>query len=149
MATKKAPAKAEVKAEDVKVEAPAAAEEKAAPASRGPRGVTEDAKITVNVAANPKREGSKAAAVFSHYETGMTVKAFCDSVGEAATPNLVYDAKKGFITIEGYEVPGGVEQPKPKKEPKAKAEPKPKKEKKAAAAETEPVVDPEVEEEVV
>ena len=93
----------------------------------------------MNVESNPKREGSKAHAAFSHYEDGMTVGEYCDAmekdgIGKEATPNLVYDAKKGFITIEGYEVPGGVEPPKVR-EPKAPKEPKATKGKKAEAKE--------------
>jgi hypothetical protein len=127
------------------VAAPApAAEEKKVPLAkmRGPRGVAETAKITLLAPQNPKREGSKAHAVFSCYKDGMTVGAFCDAVdakdgGEhkgSATPNLVYDAAHGFIKIEGYEPPGGVIEPKPKAEPKPKKEKATPAENKAAAS---------------
>lgn len=99
---------------------------------RGPRGVPETAVITVNVA-NPKRPGSHAFDFWGLYVTGMTVGAYCDAIdrlvhadGKSAkgmgTPALVYDSKHGFISIEGYVVPGGVETPKPKAPPKPKAE---------------------------
>ena len=127
MATKKVAAKA------------APAEVTPIPRSRGPRGTAETARITVLAPENPKREGSKAQAVFAHYENGMTIAEFAASLDEAgigkeATPNLVYDAKHGFIAIEGYEVPGGVvtkeeKAPKPAKEPKPAKAPKAKKEK--------------------
>lgn len=98
----------------------------AAPRARGPRGVAEDAVITLGVEGNPKREGSKAHAAFSHYVDGMTVGEYCDAMeaaelGKEATPNLVYDAAHGFISIEGYEGNGElkVKEPKPAKEPKA------------------------------
>jgi hypothetical protein len=149
----KAP-KAAKKEVEVKAPVPEATEPKA-PASRGPRGVPEDAVITVNAATNPKREGSKAFALWTHYENGMTVKAYCDAVGAEATPALVYDAKKGFITIAGYDVPGGVEAPKVKepKEPKPAKEPKARKQKapdaEAAGETAQEVLELETEEEVV
>lgn len=90
---------------------------KAAAKSRGPRGVSEDAKITLIATANPKRVGSKAHAAFSNYVDGMTVKAFADAVGAEATGHLVYDSKHGFISIEGYD-PGAIVVPKVR-EPKA------------------------------
>ena len=97
--------------------------------TRGPRGVAETAIITLKTVDNPKRAGSKAHAAFSAYVDQMTVAEYCDAVGTAATPNLVYDAAHGFISIEGYN-PAQVEcKPKAEKvvkEPKAK---KPKKEK--------------------
>jgi hypothetical protein len=101
-----------------------------APKTRGPRGVSEDAVITLVATVNPKRVGSKAHAAFANYVNGMTVKAFADAVGAEATGHLVYDAKHGFITIAGYD-PGAIIVAKPKvaKEPKAKKE---------AAAEVDP-----------
>jgi hypothetical protein len=102
---------------------------------RGPKGVSLDAKILVLAAGNPKREGSKAHAVFAKYHDGMTVQEFLDSAGAEATPNLVYDAGHGFISIDGY-TPTKVFVAKVK-EPKAPVEaaaPKPKKEKVAKAA---------------
>lgn len=133
--------------------APAAAPEKKVPLAkmRGPRGVPETAKITVLASVNPKRPGSKAHAAFALYTTGMTVGEFCDKVDALVvdgasqkgmgTPHLVYDTKHGFVSIEGYTVPGGVEPPKPKAPPKEKVAKAPKApkatpaENKAAAAE--------------
>lgn len=104
-------------------EANAAVEKaKAAAKSRGPRGVSEDAKITLIAQANPKRPGSKAHAAFGNYVDGMTVKAFADAVGAEATGHLVYDSKHGFISIEGYD-PGAIIVPKVR-EPKAPKTPK-------------------------
>lgn len=150
---KTAPAKAAAPAKKAAapvVEQPEAAE--ATPRTRGPRGVPETAVITLLVEGNPKREGSKAHAVFSHYENGQTIADFCaaleatdpDMVKEA-TPNLVYDAKHGFIEIEGYTPPGGVivKEVKPKSEKPAKAS----KSKKAAAEQA--AVEEEAAEEVV
>lgn len=148
--SKSAPAK---KAAPV-VEAPVEVEETAAaPRTRGPRGVPETAVITLLVEANPKREGSKAHAVFSHYENGMTIADFCAALEatdpemvKEATPNLVYDAKHGFIEIEGYEPPGGVvvkevKQPKPKAEKPAKGKKAPAETAKADAEAEEEVID--------
>jgi 6-phosphofructokinase len=121
------------------VEAPVAAEAAPkVPATRGPRGTVETAVITVLVGDNPKRAGSKAHTVFGHYQSGQTIAEFADALaaadlGKEATPNLVYDAKHGFIAIDGYD-PGEIvvkaaKEPKAPKEAKA---PKAKKEKKAA-----------------
>jgi hypothetical protein len=114
---------------------------------RGPRGVAETAKITLLAQTNPKRPNSKAHMVFSQYRDGMTVGEFCDAVNAtvnadgssntgAGTPNLVYDARHGFISIEGYTPPDGVIQPKPPKPPKAPKEPKATKVKAEKAAPT-------------
>lgn len=131
------------------------AEEVAAPRTRGPRGVPETAVITLLVEGNPKREGSKANAVFSHYEDGMTIADFCAALEatdpemvKEATPNLVYDAKHGFIQIEGYEPPGGVVV-KEVKQPKPKAEKAPRKGKSAEQAAEQAAADATAEEEVV
>lgn len=102
--------------------------------SRGPRGTAESAVITVLVDSNPKRTGSKAAASFDLYATGMTVGEFCDLAGKEATPNLVYDAKHGFIAIEGYDPELVVAKPKAEKAPKAEKVVKAKKAKKEKAA---------------
>lgn len=148
-AVKSAPVVAAKKAAPI-VETPEVAE--AAPRSRGPRGTTEDAVITLLVDGNPKREGSKAAAVFSYYESGMTIGTFADALAEAelgkeATPNLVYDAKHGYISIEGYEPPGGVtpKEVKVKAEKPAKAEKTAKKGKTAEQAQA----DADAQEEVI
>lgn len=118
-------------AQAVDVSAPEAAAP-ATPRTRGPRGTEETSKITLVATTNPKRAGSKAAGRFDEYKDQMTIKDFCDAVGKAATSNLVYDAKHGFITIEGYD-PGAIITPKPKaekvaKEPKAPKAKKGKKE---------------------
>lgn len=123
-AAKTAPAKTAPAKKAAAAPAPEPEVEAAAPRTRGPRGVPETAVISLLVEGNPKREGSKAHAVFSHYEDGQSIAEFCaaleatdaDMVKEA-TPNLVYDAKHGFISIEGYEPPGGVIE-KTVKEPK-------------------------------
>lgn len=132
--------------------APAPAEEEVeaaapTPRTRGPRGTTEEAVISVKVETNPKRDGSKAFQAFSHYEDGMTVGAYCDAMeasglGKEATPNLVYDAAHGFISIEGYEGNGElkVKEPKPAKEakaPKGKAKKGPTADEQEAEAEAE------------
>lgn len=112
------------------VETPAAevAESKAEPKTRGPRGVPETAVIHLLVTANPKREGSKSFERFNGYADGQTIAQALDA--GVTTPDLVWDAKHGFISIEGYD-PGELIQPKPK------AAPKPKAEKKAKAAKVE------------
>jgi hypothetical protein len=92
----------------------------AAPKSRGPRGTVETAKITLVAKSNPKRPNSKAFAAFANYRDGMTIAEFADAVGKEATGHLVYDAKHGSITIEGYD-PGAIIVPKPKAEKKVKA----------------------------
>ena len=111
--------------------AEAAADVIATAKSRGPRGVKEDAVITLLVDANPKREGSQSHTDFAKYFTGMTVGAFIDAVGKRATPHLVYDAAHGFISIEGY-APELVQ--KKERAPKVAKEPKAPRAKKAKAA---------------
>ncbi len=99
-------------------------ENAAATKARGPKGVADTAVITLKVTVNPKREGSKAHGRYAFYKDGMTVGAALDA--GVTTPDLVYDAKHGFITIQGYDA-GEIVQPKPKapkvektaKEPKA------------------------------
>lgn len=101
----------------------------AAPAAvkaRGPKGVSDNAVVKLLVTANPKREGSKAFDRFAAYKDEQTVAEALDA--GVTTPDLVYDAKHGFISIEGYD-PGEIVQPKPKAAPKPKAEKKGKKEK--------------------
>lgn len=147
-AVKAAPAKKAAVVEQVEAEA--------VPRSRGPRGTTEDAVITLLVDGNPKREGSKAHAVFSYYEDGMTIGAFADALaaaelGKEATPNLVYDSKHGYISIEGYEPPGGVtvKEIKVKAEKPAKEAKAPKKGKSKAQEAEEAQADAEANEEVI
>lgn len=115
--------------------------------ARGPKGVALDAIITLLVEGNPKRPGSKAHSAFALYANGMTVQDFIDAAGAAATPNIVYDAAHGFISVEGYDPKQVVKKeraPKPAKEPKA---PRAKKSKaKAVEPETTEVDDLAVEE---
>lgn len=113
-------------AADVPAETEAQAPAEAAVKSRGPKGVADSAVVTLLVTANPKREGSKAHGRFAAYVDGATVGATLDA--GVTTPDLVYDAKHGFISIEGYN-PGEIIVAKPKAEPKPKAEKKAKKEK--------------------
>jgi len=101
--------------------------------TRGPRGVSETAVITVLADKNPKRVGSKASDLWEKYSNGMTVAQYVDATGKDATPALVYDAAHGFIAIEGY-TPGVVFTPKVR-EPKAPKEPKAKKPKAVKDAE--------------
>lgn len=102
-------------------ETPAVPEAKADPKTRGPRGVPEAAVIHLLVTANPKREGSKSFERFKGYQDGQTI---ADALAAGVTtPDLVWDAKHGFISIEGYD-PGEIVQPKPKAAPKPKAEKK-------------------------
>lgn len=101
--------------------------------TRGPKGTTEDAKITLLVEGNPKRAGSKAAEAFANYEDGMTVGDFIQAVGKEATSHLVYDAKHGFIKIDGYDpevIPPKEPKPKKEKAPKEAKEKAPKEAKK-------------------
>lgn len=99
----------------------------AAAKNLGPKGVSDDAAVKMLAGSNPKREGSAARARFANYRDGMTVKEAL--AAGITTPDLVYDAKHGFIEIAGYTVPGGVVVPKPKAPPKPKAEKAGKKEK--------------------
>jgi hypothetical protein len=118
-------------------DAPAASSKRGAPiGARGPKGVALDALITLKCEGNPKRPGSKAHAVFAQYADGMTVQAFLDAVGDAATPNLVYDAAHGFIAIEGYDPKMVVKKERAPKEPKAPKAPRAKKAAATAAAPT-------------
>ena len=116
-----------------KTEAPTATE--APMKAVGPKGVKVDAVITLVATSNPKREGSAAKSRFAAYTDQMTV---ADALAAGlTTPDLVYDAKHGFIQIDGYSVPGGVTVPKVKAPPKPKAEKKEKKEKAAKVEKTE------------
>src|SRR5262245_16606719 len=119
---------AEEVSKEAAAEASAAVEKaKATSRTRGPKGVKEDAVITLLATANPKRADSKAHRAFGNYRNGMTVKEFADALDAddllkgTSTGHLVYDAKHGFISIEGYD-PGAIITPKPKdpKAPKAK-----------------------------
>jgi hypothetical protein len=66
----------------------------------------------------------------------MTVGEFCDACGKDATPNLVYDTKHGFISIEGYDPEQVVAKPKKEKAEKVAKAPRAKKVKKADAEPT-------------
>lgn len=119
------------------VETPVETPAEAAPAQarlKGPRGVEMNATITLLVAGNPKRAGSKAYDRFQGYQDGMTVEQALEA--GVTTPDLVYDSKHGFISIEGYD-PGQIIEPKPRKEPKAKKEKPAKDEAEEALAEAE------------
>lgn len=87
---------------------------------RGPRGVSEDAVISMLVGGNPKREGSKAHGRFALYADGMTVGEALDA--GITTPDLVYDTKHGFVSISGYDA-GEIIVAKPKA-PKAEKAPR-------------------------
>lgn len=129
---------------DASAATPATQESKASAIGvRGPKGVALTAKITLLTKTNPKRQGSKAYDVFSKYVDGMTVQEFLDAAGDAATPNIVYDTKHGFIAVEGYNVE--VLPPKAPRVAKEKVAKAPK-EKKVAAA---PAPDPDLELETV
>ena len=122
-------AKASKKAAPI-AEAPAVEEAKATK-SRGVKGVELGAVITLLVTANPKREGSKAKERFAFYVDGMTQEQALDA--GITTPDLVYDASHGFISIDGY-APTLIPM-KEKKEKAPKAEKAPKKGKAAPADE--------------
>lgn len=100
------------------------------PRTRGLRGVSESAVIKMLAPSNPKRPSSKSYGRFALYTDGMSVKAALDA--GVLTPDLAWDSKHGFISIEGYD-PGALITPKVR-EPKAPKEKKVK----------EPKVDPEV-----
>lgn len=89
--------------------------EKAAAKTRGIRGLSESAVITLVAESNPKRPGSKSFERFALYQPGMTQGEALDA--GVLTADLVWDSKHGFITIEGY-APGEVIKPKAR-EPKA------------------------------
>jgi hypothetical protein len=128
--------------ESVETSTSAAADAPAAPknapgapvGARGPKGVALDAIISLKVEGNPKRPGSKAHDAFAQYVDGMTVQQFLDAVGQAATPNLVYDAAHGFIAIEGYDPKLVLKKERAPKAEKAPKEPKAPRGKKAKAA---------------
>jgi hypothetical protein len=105
--------------------------------ARGPKGVALDAIVSLKVEGNPKRPGSKAHDVFAQYVDGMTVQQFLDAVGQAATPNLVYDAAHGFIAIEGYDPKLVLKKERAPKAEEAPKEPKAPRGKKAKAASAE------------
>lgn len=111
----------------------AASVEKAAAKTRGIRGLSESAEITLVAESNPKRPGSKSFERFALYQNGMTQGEALDA--GVLTADLIWDSKHGFITIEGYD-PGEVVKPKAR-EPKATKEPKAKKVKAPKAEKTE------------
>lgn len=118
-AAKSAPAPAPVQSKIAEAAKDASAESSTEVKSRGPKGVADSAIVTVLAAVNPKREGSKAHARFAFYKDGKTVAETLDA--GVTTPDLVYDAKHGFISIDGYD-PGEIVVPKPKAEKKPAAE---------------------------
>jgi hypothetical protein len=85
-----------------------------------------DARVTILVDKNPKRPGSKAAAIWENYRDGMTV---VEAI-QAGVPRegLLYDSTHHFIKIEGFDPPPLPE--RKKREPKEPKEPKVRKEKK-------------------
>jgi hypothetical protein len=80
-----------------KVKAGAAAPKKAKAAKKAD-GAADERKITLLVKDNPKREGTKAHAAFSKYETGMTVAEFLKKGGSLV--DLSWDARHKFITVK-------------------------------------------------
>lgn len=103
--------------------ASAAPAEKKATVSKGPKGVLPTETISMLVAGNPKREGSKAKVRFDLYRDGMTVAEALEA--GITTPDLIYDTSHGFVKITNYN---------PELAPvKEKKEPKPKDEKKLKA----------------
>lgn len=61
----------------------------------------DDAKITLAVEGNPKREGARSFDVFKLYRSGMLVSTFIEKVGDRgeAHENLRYDTKKGYVMV--------------------------------------------------
>ena len=57
--------------------------------------------IKMQVPHNPKKPGTKANADFAQYKDGMTVAQFHEAVGDkvAGQNHIMYDLKKGFITV--------------------------------------------------
>lgn len=62
-------------------------------------GVTKEAKITLKIEENPKREGSEARERFESYFQSETVGEFLDSGGSMGDIN--YDIIHGFIEVDG------------------------------------------------
>ena len=90
--------------------------------SRGIKGVALTAKIKVLASSNPKREGSKARERFAFYKDGMTQEEALNA--GVTTPDLVYDASHGFISIDGYAPTLIPVKPKAEKKEKTEAAPK-------------------------
>lgn len=126
-------------------------EAKAVPAAspigvRGPKGVDLTAVITVLVSGNPKRQGSKSYERFAMHQDGVTVEQAL--AAGVTTPDLVYDAAHGFISIAGY-TPAKMFEAKPKKEKAEKPAKKAKAPKSEAVAEAEAALEAAVEEETI
>lgn len=93
------PKKAKKKTAIVAAAKPGKAEKKPATKTRGRSSSTnEDAKITLLMKENPKREGSAGHKAFSLYSRHKTVGAFLSAGGTRA--DLRYDEAKGFIKIK-------------------------------------------------
>jgi hypothetical protein len=144
--SKKAPAESQANVPTAQATPEPTPEAAAVVKARGPKGVADSAVVTLLVAGNPKREGSKAHARFAAYVSGKTVGETLDA--GVTTPDLVYDAKHGFISIDGYD-PGEIVVAKPKAEPKPKAEKKTKKEKTPEQVQAEGQADAEAAEETM
>jgi len=122
--SKKHHAKAPEVAEATAPVVEAAAEPKKSPiGARGPKGVPLDAKITILVAANPKRPAGKSYGRFELYRDGMSVN---DALTAGVlTADLIYDTAHNFIAIEGYTSPKPfTPKERPVKEPKAAKAPR-------------------------
>lgn len=113
---------------------------------RGPKGVALDATVTLLVATNPKRAGSKSFERFALYKDGATVQECLDA--GVITPDLVYDAAHGFVSIAGY-TPSKMFEAKPKKEKAEKPAKKAKAPKSEAAVEAETELAAATEEEMI
>lgn len=89
---------------------------------KGPKGVPLTAHVTLIATTNPKRAGTAAYERFAKYENA-TISFLLDS--GITTPDLVYDAAHGYITIEGYTpTKTFVRKERPVKAPKADKAPK-------------------------
>lgn len=91
------------KAEPKKAAAPK--KDAAKKADKPARLVISEEHVITEVGENPKRQGTKAHAIFSLYKKGMTTAKFikaCEKAGYTAADaksNLSWDRRKGFITI--------------------------------------------------
>lgn len=72
----------------------------AAPRDRSSKNFDKTAALTMLVAANPKRVGSKAHATFEKYAGAKTVGDFITAGGTYEA--LAWDSARGFISIAGY-----------------------------------------------
>ena len=81
--------------------APTPAPAPAAPAVAAKKAKANNARlsrvITLLAATNPKKAGSKSAARFALYRTGLTVAQYCAAGGRVG--DIQYDVKHGFISV--------------------------------------------------